>query len=476
MPDSRLTADQTSVRRKAREFAQREILPVAWYYDEQDYIPLDILKKAFEADIISADIPAQYGGKGYRLLDIVMMIEEIAAACPGIAMSIFDNSLSIAPLMLSRNEGLKARCLTDIASSFKLICFAASEPVVADSAAGCRCRAEAEGDGFILNGTIYSVINGAIADYMCVFADTKTSGVSKGVGAFLVDLASPGVSVSRPTPRLGQRCSHAAGIAFRDVFVAASGMMAEPGEGRELAVKAFNRIRPMIAAYAVGTARAAMEFAADHADRHRDVGTPGADIETIETRLDGMQKKVVAARLLTWKSAWELDEGRNGALRPSMARIYGMAWDLANDAMQIFGGYGGTHAMAAEKLFRDIRLLRIYENICEIQRIILAGAVMDNSGRLHLSARDSVGERKRDLVVSPDGLLRWHCRTCGNVYYGKKPHTACPYCFFPKKIFSEVPADPGRRDIEYHDMAKGKDKQACRSLIHHKEQRKTKEV
>jgi len=456
MPDTRLTPDQTSIRRMAGEFARQEILPVAWYYDEEDFMPLDILKKAFEAGILSADIPARYGGRGYRLLDVVMMIEEIAAASPGIAMSIFDNSLSIAALICSRNEELKTRFLKDVASTFKLICFPASEPVVAEIAADCRCRAEAREGGYILNGTQYSVINGGIADYMCVFAGVGTSGGASGIGAFLVDLASPGVSVIRPVPRPGQRRSLAAGITFNNVFVPAGGVMAGPAEGPDLAAEAFSRIRTMVSALAVGTARSAMEFAADHADRRRGLGMTLADIAAIEQKLAGMQKKLVAARLLTWKSAWELDKDMDRMHTPSMEKIYAMTWELANDAMQIFGDYGCTRMMAAEQRFRDIRLLRIRENICEIQRIVLACAVMNSPGRPRQPSRDAAAVGKKDVIAGTGGFFRRRCRTCGNVYYGRKPHTECPYCFFPRKIFPPQPSEAEQGDERYHEMHKGK--------------------
>jgi len=452
MPDTRLTPDQTSIRRMACEFARQEILPVAWYYDEQDYMPLDILRSAFAAGILSADIPAMYGGRGYRLLDVVMMIEEIAAASPGIAMAIFNNSLSIAPLILSRNEELKTRFLKDIASAFKLICFPASEPVVAESAADCRCRAEAKDGGFILNGTQYSVVNGGIADYMSVFADTRTSDGSGDVGAFLVDLTYPGVSVIRPVPRPGQRRSLAAGIAFNNVFVPAGAVMAGPDEGLNLAVKAFSRIRPMVSALAVGTARSAMEFAADQAGRR---GSPGLPVAAIEAKLAGMRKKLVAARLLTWKSAWEVDKDMDRTHAPSKDKIYAMAWELANDAMQIFGDYGCTQMMAAEQRFRDIRLLRVQENICEIQRIVLTGAVMSSAGRLRQSSRHAAAG-KRDVIAGPGGLFQRRCPTCGNVYYGRRPHTECPYCFFPRKIFPPPLFEAGRKTVRYHEMNKGK--------------------
>jgi len=165
-----LTPEQLDLQQKAREFAKKEILTVAWYYDEIDETPLQLLKKAYEAGLMNSEIPQKYGGNGWGLIESVVMTEEFAAACPGLATSLFDNSLGLEPLLLSKNEPLKKKCFAKILNDFKLICFATSEPTMGSDVAGIRCKSERDGEDYILNGTKYWITNAGISDYMSVFA------------------------------------------------------------------------------------------------------------------------------------------------------------------------------------------------------------------------------------------------------------------------------------------------------------------
>ena len=165
-----LTPDQLDLQQKARAFALKEILPVAWYYDEKDELPMKVLRKAFDAGMIGSDIPKEFGGQGLSLLDSALITEEIAAACPGLATSIFDSSLGMEPILLSSNTEAKNKYLPAIAKDFKLAAFATSEPTMGSDVAGIRCRAEADGEDYILNGTKYWITNGGVADYLSVFA------------------------------------------------------------------------------------------------------------------------------------------------------------------------------------------------------------------------------------------------------------------------------------------------------------------
>ena len=182
-----LTAEQIELQQKAREFARKEVLPVAWYYDEIDETPLPVLKKAHAIGLINGDIPKKYGGKGWGLIESVVITEEFAAACPGLATSIFDNSLGMEPLSLSKNEALKKKYFAKIQKDFKLICFATSEPTMGSDVAGMRCRAEEHGDAYVLNGTKYWITNGPDADTLVVYAKTDPEAGSKGITAFIVE-------------------------------------------------------------------------------------------------------------------------------------------------------------------------------------------------------------------------------------------------------------------------------------------------
>ncbi len=442
MLDFTLTPVQLDLQQKARQFARREILPVAWYYDEIDDTPLALLKKAYEAGLINGGIPQKFGGNGWGLIESVVMTEEFAAACPGLATSLFDNSLGLEPLLLSKNEPLKKKYLPKILNTFKLICFATSEPTMGSDVAGIRCRAERDGEDYILNGTKYWITNGGIADYMSVFATVDPDARHKGVCAFLVERDWEGVSIGRKIPKMGQRGSNTTGINFKDVRVPAENIMAPPGEGFVLAMQTFSRTRPAIGAFAVGAARSAMEYAIDYAKKRRAFGTHIADFQAIQHKIAEMYQKVETSRLLIWKAAWEADNGIDPTISASIAKFYSTetALEVANEALQIFGGYGYTKMFPIEKLLRDTRLFRIYEGTSEVQRHIVSGYVLNAYKPVMPPLEELPVQRDMDPagLESGKGKTAWRCRICGYVHYGDEPPEECPYCFFPKTAFKEV--------------------------------------
>lgn len=438
-----LTPEQLEIQRKARSFALGEILPIAWQYDRLNELPMTVIQKAFDAGFIGADIPKEYGGRGLGLLDGILVIEEMAAACSGMATSLFDQSLGLAPLLLTRNERLKQTYLQDLAKEKKLICFATSEPTMGSDVSGIRCLAEEQEKGFLLNGTKYWVTNGGIADYISVFATTDPKNAYAGIGGFLVHLDWEGVTRSKHIPKLGQRASNTVGINFKNVFVPNENVLAPPGKGFILAMKTFTRTRPAIGAFAVGAARSAMEFAIDYAKKRQAFGAPLSSFQNTQFKLAEMYQKVETARLLTWKSAWEVDAGMDATNSSSIAKMYATesAWEVVNDALQIFGGHGYSRMFPLEKLLRDIRLLKIYEGTSEIQRLILSGTVLGTYQPVMPPLEELPVVDEGDSLAGSlqEGIFTWRCRICGNVHYGKEPPDECPYCFFPKGAFKKVP-------------------------------------
>jgi len=442
MLNFQLSPEQLELQKNAREFALKEILPVAGYYDEIDETPLPVLKKAFESGLMNGDIPKKYGGNGWGLIEAVLLTEEFAAACPGLATSIFDNSLGTEPLLLSKNEPLKKKYFSKLLNDFKLICFATSEPTMGSDVAGIRCKAERDGDDYILNGTKYWITNGGIADYMSIFATADPDSQHEGICAFLVERDWPGVSIGRKIPKLGQRGSNTVGINFQDVRVPKENVIAPPGEGFVLAMQTFSRTRPAIGAFAVGTARSAMEFAADYAKKRRAFGTEIANFQAIQHKIAEMYQKVETSRLLVWKAAWEADNRMDPTISASIAKFYATeaALEVANEALQIFGGYGYTKMFPIEKLLRDARLYRIYEGTSEVQRYIVSGYAMNVYQPVMPPLEDLPIHREMEPADAEDkeGAAVWRCRICGHVHYGDQPPDECPYCFFPKSAFKKV--------------------------------------
>jgi acyl-CoA dehydrogenase len=435
-----LTPEQIELRKKARAFALKELLPVAWHYDAIDDTPLPVLRKAWEAGIMNADIPREYGGGGLGLVENVLITEELSAACAGLATSIFDNSLGLEPLRLSANTALKRKYFGEIARNFKLICFATSEPTMGSDVSAIRCLARRDGEDYILDGTKYWITNGGLADYMAIFATVDPARKHEGICAFLVEKDWQGVSIGRRIPKLGQRGSNTVGIRLRQVRVPRENVLAPPGEGFVLAMKTFARTRPAIGAFAVGAARSAMEFAIDYARRRQAFGASIATFQAIQHKIADMYQKVETARLLVWKAAWEADQGLDPTIAASVSKLYAteVALEVANEALQIFAGYGYTRMFPIEKILRDCRLFRIYEGTSEVQRLILSGFALGAYQPVMPPLDDLPIHLDKDIVNAEPGQSAWRCRVCGYVHYGEEPPEECPYCFFPQSAFKRV--------------------------------------
>jgi len=439
-----LTKAQTGLQKSARTFAIEKVLPEAWYYDKKDETPVHILKAAFAQGLSHGDIPAQYGGKGFGIIEGCIVSEEISAACPGMATSIFDNSLGMEPLILSSNKKLKEKYLPRFAKQFKLISFATSEPTMGSDVSAIRCIAKPDGQDYILNGTKYWVTNGGIADYYSIFASVDPEKKHEGICAFFIDRKWPGVKVGRHIPKMGQRCSNTVGVHFDNVRVPKDHILANPGEGFLLAMQTFNRTRPVIGAFAIGAARSAMEYAMDYAKKRQAFGQKIGNNQSIQFKLAEMYQKIETSRLLVLKAAWESDKGMDPTLNASISKFYATeaCIEVVDEALQILGGYGYTKMFPVEKLYRDIRLLRIYEGTSEVQRMIVAGYIMNGYKPAMPPLEDlplhcKTNPAESPAVSSKKGKI-WRCRICGHVHYDTEPPKECPYCFFPGKAFKQI--------------------------------------
>ncbi len=391
--DFLLSEDQKSLRNKAREFAINEVLPVARKYDESEEFPLPVIKKAWEEGLLNLGIPTEYGGPGYGLLSSCIVVEEISSACPGIATSIFDNNLGAEPIVIGGNEEQKQRILTELVNEFKLIAFATSEPTMGSDVAGMKCFADKDGDEYILNGNKFWITNGGYADYITVFATVDPEKKHKGIAAFIVDTQTEGVKLGKHIPKLGQRSSNTVSIGLKDVRIPKENVLAKPGRGFVLAMQTFAHTRPAIGAFAVGCARSAMEYSIDYAQKRETFGRPIGNYQVIQEKIANMYKDIEAARLLTYKAAWEADQGMDNNLSSSVAKAFAsdVAMNVTTEAVQIFGGYGYLRTYPVEKLFRDAKLYQIYEGTSEIQRIVISRFAM----KRYEHAMPSLG-KKRD--------------------------------------------------------------------------------
>ena len=376
--DFLLSEEQKALQKKAREFAIREVLPVARKYDESEEFPLPVIKKAWEENLLNLGIPKQYGGPGFGLVNSCIVVEEISSACPGIATSIFDNNLGAEPIVIGGNEEQKQRILSELVNEFKLIAFATSEPTMGSDVAGMKCKAEKDGDEYILNGNKFWITNGGYADYITVFATVDPEKKHKGIAAFIVDTKYEGVKLGKHIPKLGQRSSNTVSVGLKDVRIPKENVLAKPGRGFVLGMQTFAHTRPAIGAFAIGCARSAMEYSIDYAQKRETFGRPIGNYQVIQEKIANMYKDIEAARLLTYKAAWEADQGMDNNLSSAIAKAFAsdVAMNVTTEAVQIFGGYGYLRTYPVEKLFRDAKLYQIYEGTSEIQRIVISRFVM----------------------------------------------------------------------------------------------------
>jgi acyl-CoA dehydrogenase len=369
-----LTDEQLALQATARRFAQAEIAPIAAHHDQTGEFPMDVMRKAWELGLSSSSIPAAYGGVGLSIFDAVLVVEELAWGCAGMGTSIMCNDLGLTPIVVGGNEAQKKEWLHYLTGSFRMVSFCLSEPGAGSDVAGLQLLAEKDGDHYVLNGTKCWITNGGVADLYTVFATLDRSSRHKGVCAFVMPRDTPGISVGKKEDKMGQRASDTRVIHFDNVRVPASQRLGEEGEGFRIAMRTLDTTRPSIGSLAVGIARRALEESVSYAKQRKAFGFPIAAFQAVQFMLADMAKDIEAARLLTYQSAWMVDQGQRASKHSSIAKCFAtdMAMRVTTDAVQVFGGNGYTKEYPVEKLMRDAKLMQIYEGTNQIQRLVIA--------------------------------------------------------------------------------------------------------
>ncbi|HEV8240213.1 MAG TPA: acyl-CoA dehydrogenase [Thermoanaerobaculia bacterium] len=375
-----LLEEQKLLRDTVRRFADEVVAPRAREIDESGEFPLDFFKQAAELGLGGVAVPEEYGGAGMDNLSYCLVIEEISRACAssGVILSV-NNSLVCDPLLKFANEEQKRTYLKPLAAGEKLGCFALTEPGAGSDAGSLRTTARRDGDGYVLNGNKVFITNGTHADLALVFATVDPAKKHRGITAFIVPVDTPGFSRGGHEYKLGVNASGTTELAFQDMRVPASQRIGEEGEGFKIAMATLDGGRVGISAQAVGIARGAFEEAMAYAQERQQFGRPIADFQAIQFYLADMSTEIDAARLLTWKAAWAKDQGRRYSLEAAQAKLYSsqMAQRVTNLALQIHGGYGYTKEYNVERYFRDARITEIYEGTSEIQKLVIARAVLE---------------------------------------------------------------------------------------------------
>ncbi len=370
-----LTEEQQAIQELARSFAQKEIAPVALEYDETQEFPTALFQKMGELGFLGVLVPPTYQGAGMGAVELALIVEEIAKACPSIALGVAaHNGLCSNHILQFGSEEIKQKYLPRLATGETMGAWALTEPGSGSDAGAMRTTARREGDVYILNGTKNFITHGSVGDIAVVMAKTDPSLGKKGISAFVVDKSMPGFFAAKKENKLGMRSSDTASLVFENVRVPVSHRLGNEGEGFQQALQILDGGRITIAALSLGLAEAALEHSLRYAFERQQFSQPIAEFQATQFKFAALSTQIEAARLLTYKAAWLRDHGYPYSLEAAQAKLFAseLAVRAAEEAVQIHGGYGYTKDYPVEKLYRDAKLLTIGEGTSEIQRIVIA--------------------------------------------------------------------------------------------------------
>jgi alkylation response protein AidB-like acyl-CoA dehydrogenase len=370
-----LNDDQKMVQDMLRDFAQTQLKPTAAERDKTARFPAAELKQLGELGALGMTIPQEWGGAGMDYVSLVLALEEIAAGDGAISTIVsVQNSLPCGITYKYGTEQQKQKYLPKLASGEWLGCFCLTEPQAGSDAGALQCRAERDGDTWVLNGTKQFITTGKHAQLAIVFAVTDKQAGKKGISCFLVPTDTPGYIVSRIEEKMGQHCSDTATIVFENCRISAENILGEEGQGYKIALSNLESGRIGIAAQSVGMARAALDAALEYANQRKTFGVELVQHQAVAFRLADMATQIEAARQLILHAASLKDAGLPCLKEASMAKLFAstMAEKVCSDAIQIHGGYGYVNDFPVERIYRDVRVSQIYEGASDIQRLLIA--------------------------------------------------------------------------------------------------------
>ena len=384
--DFELTEEQAMVKKMALAFAQKEVKPVADRMDRQGIYPTELVQRLGKMGFMGMFLPQEFGGSGMDLLSYVVAMEEISKAWASLAvvMSV-QNSLVCAPILRFGSPAQKKKYLALLGRGQWLGCYALTEPGSGSDAGSIQTRARRLGNDYGLNGNKIFTTNGSRADLAIVYAVTDPAKGKKGISAFLVETNSPGFSAGKLEDKLGLRSSETASLIFEDCRVPRENLLGEEGEGFRIALATLDGGRIGIAAQALGIAQGCLEESVAYAQQRRQFGHAIAEFQAIQWMLADMATEIDAARLLTYRAAWLVEQGKTVTKEAAMAKLFASETvnRVAYKAIQIFGGYGYIKEFAVERFFRDARITTLYEGTSEIQRLVIARRLIDGEEIAH---------------------------------------------------------------------------------------------
>lgn len=369
--DFSFSEDDLMLRQSVRDFVEQQVNPHWQEIDRTDTLPASVLQGARELGLFGLSIPAEYGGLGLSVMQKALVHEMLGRGPFGLA-SFISVHTGIGCVGITRfgSDAQKNQYLAKMATGEWLGCFALTEPEAGSDAGALKTRAERRGDGYILNGRKTFITSAPDAHHMFLFARTDA-----GITAFIVDADSPGLTIGSVFDTLGHQGSRISEVVLEDCRVPVEARVGEEGRGFDYAKRTLAEGRTTLSARCVGAAQKAMELAIEYAEQRRTFGKPLADHQTIAFRLAQMSARIEAARLLVYRSAWMLDHGHAAVRESSTAKLVAAenSWQVADEAFQIFGGNAYIHSeYMIERIWRDLRIPRVYDGSSEVQQIVIA--------------------------------------------------------------------------------------------------------
>ena len=377
--DFELTDEQQLIRDAVREFAETEVTPIAAELDRDHRFPYELLPKLAEMNLMGMPYPEKEGGAGADYVSYAIAIEELSRACAstGIIVSAH-TSLATWPIFKFGTQAQKDQYLPDMASGRRLGAFALTEPGAGTDAAAGTATATLHADGYALNGSKMFITNAPFADVYVVFAKTDPERGARGMSAFIVEKGTPGFSVGEAEHKLGIRGSSTPPIYFADCRIGKEALLGGEGDGFKIAMQTLDGGRIGVSAQALGIAQAALDASIAYAKERVQFGKPIANLQAIQWMIADMAMEVDAARLLVYRAASCVDNGRPYSTEGAMAKLFASetATRVAGKAIQIHGGYGYTESYPVERNYRDAKITELYEGTSEVQRMVIARSAL----------------------------------------------------------------------------------------------------
>ena len=374
-----LNEQQKMIQKMVREFAEKEIAPVAADLDKKAEYPTKILQKMAKLGLLGIIIPTEYGGAGLDTISYAIVIEEISRKCAstGVITSVH-NSLVSWPIMKYGTEEQKKKYLPILAKGEKIGAFAGTEPNAGSDLGAMRTSAELKGDKYIINGDKTFITSGSEAGILIVFAVTDKNAGSKGISAFIVENTFKGFKVGSIFDKMGINANHVSELVFENMEVPKENLLGKEGEGFKIALSTLDGGRVGIGAQAVGIAQACLDESIEYAKQRQQFGRPISSFQAIQWMIADMATRIEAARYLVYNAAYKKDKGERISKEAAMAKLFASetAVEAAIKAVQIHGGYGYTKEYTVERLFRDSKITEIYEGTSEIQRLVIANSLL----------------------------------------------------------------------------------------------------